>query len=177
MKFREVIPYLALLAALAVAPRVCGEDAHSKASEPSGLDRFKALAGDWVGKMTMDGKDWLPATAKYTVTSGGHVVVETLGPGTPHEMVTVIHRDGKELALTHYCAIGNQPHMKAEDKAGSDAFEFHFAGCSNMKSDKDMHMHDVAYTFIDKDTVRAVWTNYNGGKKGETATFELKRKK
>jgi hypothetical protein len=177
MKVRAVVPFLTLAVAFAVASQVAGEDAHSKAPEHSGLDRFKALAGDWVGKMTMDGKNWHDATAKYSVTSGGHVVVETLGPGSPHEMVTVIHQDGKELALTHYCAIGNQPHMKAEDKAGGNSFEFHFAGCSNMKSDKDMHMHDVVYTFPDKDTLLAVWTNYKDGKKGETATFELKRKK
>lgn len=177
MKVRTVLPLLSLAAVLALTAHVAGDDAHKRAPEHSGLDRFKALAGDWAGRMTMDGKEWHQATAKYAVTSGGHAVVETLGPGTPHEMVTVIHQDGKELALTHYCAIGNQPHMKAQDKPGSNSFEFQFAGCSNLKSEKDMHMHDVTYTFVDNDTLRAVWTNYHDGKKGDTAVFEMKRKK
>jgi hypothetical protein len=178
MKVRAVLPLLALLAAFALVTRATGEDkAHAKAAKQSGLDRFKQLAGDWVGKMSDDGKEWQDATAKYTVTSAGNAVVETLGPGSPHEMVTVIHQDGKALALTHYCAIGNQPYMKAEDKPDSNKFAFEFARGSNMDSDKDFHMHSVTYTFVDKDTLQASWTSYNDGKKVGTASFELKRKK
>jgi hypothetical protein len=177
MKARAVLAFLAVVATFALAPRVVGDDAHNKAPEHSGLDRFKDLAGEWVGKMTEDGKEWHDATAKYAVTAAGHTVVETLGAGSPHETVTVIHKDGKDLALTHYCAIGNQPHMKAKDEADAHKVEFKFTGGSNMKSEKDAHMHDVTYTFVDKDTLKAVWTFYQDGKQAGTATFELKRKK
>ena len=50
-----------------------------------------------------EGKDAHEATVTYKVTSGGSAVVETIGPGTEHEMVTVIHPDGDDLMLTHYC--------------------------------------------------------------------------
>jgi hypothetical protein len=179
MKVRAVLPLLAAAAAFAAATPAVGDggSAHKKAAKYPGLEPFKQLAGDWVGKMTEDGKTWLPATARYTVTSAGSAVVETLGPGSTYEMVTVIHPDGKDLALTHYCASGNQPHMKATVPPDGKTFDFHFIGASNMSSDKDAHMRGVTYTFIDPDTLRAVWTHYHDGKSAGTATFELKRKK
>jgi hypothetical protein len=154
-----------------------GAAKHDKTAKNPTFDRFKLLAGNWEGKMTEDGKQWLPATAKYTVTSAGSAVVETLGPGSEHEMVTIIHPDGKFLGLTHYCAVGNQPHMKAAVNGDSNKVAFEFTGASNMESDKDMHMHSVTFTFVDPDTLHTEWTSYVDGKKAGTATFELKRKK
>jgi hypothetical protein len=180
MKVRVLLSCLALVAAFALAATALGGDAakHEKTAKASpGLDQFKQLAGDWVGKMTEDGKAWLPATVKYTVTSAGSAVVETLGPGTQHEMVTVIHQDGKNLGLTHYCGIGNQPRMKAQVKGDSNVFDFEFTGASNMESPNDFHMHSVTYTIVDKDTLKVVWTSFNEGKKVGTSTFEVKRKK
>ncbi len=141
------------------------------------LDRFKLLAGDWVGTIKEgSGKDGTEVKVNYKVVSGGSAVVETIGPGSEHEMITVIHKDGNDLVLTHYCAIGNQPHMKA--KAGDDAkVAFDFTGASNMKSDKDVHMHAVVFTFVDKDTLKAEWSHYADGKEAGKAIFELKRKK
>ena len=92
-------------------------------------------------------------------------------------MVTVIHQDGDDLALTHYCALGNQPHMKTKRKTDGDKIAFKFASASNLKSEKEMHMHDVTYTFVDKDTLKAEWTHYDDGKPAGSAVFELKRKK
>jgi hypothetical protein len=151
------------------------KDHHLAPVKHAGLDKFKQLAGDWVGKMT-DGKDSHEVTVSYRVTSNGSAVVETMGAGTPHEMVTVIHPDGEALVLTHYCAVGNQPKMKADGKGDGNKFDFQFVSATNMKSDKDMHMHSVTYTLTDKDTLKADWTMYMDGKKGGTASFELKRK-
>ncbi len=170
---------LAVLATFALAARVAdGRDAgHKPAEKHAGLERFKQLAGEWVGKGGGGGDGEHPIVVKYAVTSAGSAVVETIGPGSDHEMVTVIHQDGKDLALTHYCAAGNQPHMKADGKGEGNKFEFKFIGGSNMKSDKDGHMHSVTYTFVDPDTLRSDWTFYQDGKSTGTTTFELKRKK
>jgi hypothetical protein len=151
--------------------------APKKEADHPGLERFKQLAGEWTGKEIMGGKEAGKVHVKYKVTSGGSAVVETLFPGGDHEMVTVIHQDGNDLALTHYCTLGNQPHMKAEGKGDDDKVAFKFTGASNLKSPKDMHMHDVTYTFVDKDTLKAEWTHFQDGKKGGTVTFVLKRKK
>ena len=140
------------------------------------LEPFKRLAGEWVGKGTHDGQQ-LDARVVYKVTSAGSAVVETIDPGGPHEMITVIHQDGDALALTHYCAIGNQPHMKAKPKAGDRSVAFEFVGASNLQSPKDMHMHSVTFTFVDRDTLKTEWINFHEGREAGKAVFELKRKK
>jgi hypothetical protein len=146
------------------------------AQKNAALDQFKELAGEWVGK-GKHGDEEHDVRIAYKVTSGGSAVVETIDPGGPHEMVTVIHADGNALLLTHYCMIGNQPQMKATPKPGDKAVAFDFVKATNMKSDRDMHMHSVTFTFVDKDTLKTEWTNYNDGKEAGKAVFMLKRKK
>jgi hypothetical protein len=113
----------------------------------------------------------------YKVTAGGSAVVETFDPGSLHEMVTVIHPDGDALLLTHYCMLGNQPHMKAMPKAGDNKVAFEFVKVTNVKSDKDMYMRSVTFHFVDKDTLKTEWTSYMDGKEADKAVFVLKRKK
>jgi hypothetical protein len=177
MKIRAVLPFLALLSALAVTASAADEKKEPLKPKPTihaGLDQFKQLAGDWVGKDPHEGKDML---VNYKVTSNGSAVVETIGPGSDHEMVTVIHPDGEDLMLTHYCALGNQPKMKAKTRGDDKKVAFEFVGATNMKSDKDMHMHSVTFTFVDKDNLKAEWTHYMDGKEAGTVAFDMKRKK
>jgi hypothetical protein len=145
------------------------------AGKNAAFEQFKQLAGEWVGKE--QGKGGFDVHVKYKVTAGGSAVVETLFPGTEHEMVTVIHPDGDDLILTHYCMLGNQPQMKASGKAAGNKVEFKFTRATNLKSEKDMHMHDVTFTFVNKDTLRSEWTHYKDGKSAGTVVFELTRKK
>ena len=99
------------------------------------LERFKQLAGEWIGKGPHG-----DMRIVYKVTSGGSTVMETIDPGTDHEMVSMIHADGPALLLTHYCMLGNQPHMKAIPKPGDSKIAFEFVKVTNLKSDKDMYM-------------------------------------
>jgi hypothetical protein len=184
MRSAYALPVLVLLSAFAVVAgaaddkKAGAKKATAKKASMSnvGLERFKELAGEWTGKGNHDGKEHDVAVS-YKVTSGGSTVVETIAPGTDHEMVTVIHPDGDALALTHYCMLGNQPHMKAKPKAGSNKVAFKFVNASNMKSDKDAHMHSVTFTFVDHDHFKSEWTHYQGGKSTEKAVFEMTRKK
>jgi hypothetical protein len=169
-----------LQCALAVGPAVSQEKpAATKegAHKNAALELFKQLSGEWTGKEGTGLHEGQEVNVRYKVTAGGSAVVETLFPDTDHEMVTVIHPDGDDLILTHYCMLGNQPHMKAEGKPDGNKVAFKFTGCSNMKSEKDMHMHDASFTFVDKDTLKAEWTHYADGKAAGTVVFELKRKK
>jgi hypothetical protein len=138
------------------------------------FDQFKLLAGDWVGKEK--GKEGHEVHIQYKVTSGGTAVVETIMPGSDHEMVSVIHPDGKNLIFTHYCMLGNQPQMRAAGAGDGKKVEFKFVKATNMKSEKDMHMHEVSFTFVDKDTLKTEWTNFTDGKAAGQVVFELKRK-
>ena len=178
MVSRAALPVLVLLACAATP--IIGQDKKPGAAEgnkSSRLDLFKQLAGEWVGTATPQLKDAKEVHVTYKVTSGGSAVVETLFPGTEHEMVTVIHRDGDDLLLTHYCMLGNQPQMKAPATGDGNKVEFKFVRATNLKSEKDMHMHDVTFTFVDKDTLRTEWTHFKDGKAAGQVVSELKRKK
>ena len=172
---RMVFPVLVLLIVTASAPLVGDDKApvQAGAGKTSTFDKFKALAGEWEGKGP-GGKDM---TVQYKLTSGGTAVIETITPGTDHEMVTLIHPDGDNLLLTHYCMIGNQPQMKAPAKVEGNTVEFQFVRATNLKSDKDFHMHNVTFTFVDKDTLKTEWTHFADGKAAGTVVFDLKRKK
>lgn len=180
MRHRISLALLSLLALVTIP--LMGEDkkpdAKKEASKISRFEKFKQLEGDWIGKGHGEGgQEDHDVVVRYKVSSGGSVVVETIGPGTDHEMVTVIHPDGDDLLLTHYCMLGNQPQMKTSAKGDSNKIDFKFVRATNMKSDKDMHMHDVTFTFVDKDTLEAAWTNFNDGKEAGKHTFKMKRKK
>jgi hypothetical protein len=175
MIIRLALPVLIFFAA-ASAP-VAGDDkapAKADAGKNSTFEKFRSLAGEWVGKKGPDGPEM---TVQYKVTSGGSAVVETIMPGTDHEMVTVIHPDGDNIILTHYCMIGNQPQMKAPGKGEGNKVAFEFVKATNLKSDKDLYMHDVTFTFVDKDTLKTEWTHFTDGKAAGSVVFELKRKK
>jgi hypothetical protein len=136
------------------------------------LERFKQLAGEWTGKGPHG-----EMRIVYKVTSGGSAVMETIDPGSDHEMVSMIHADGPALLLTHYCMLGNQPHMKAMPKPGENKIAFEFVKVTNLKSDKDMYMRSATFTFVDNDTVKTEWSGYKDGKEKEKMVMELKRKK
>jgi hypothetical protein len=174
VKIRVAAASLVLLVSITAFTR--SDDPKKGAGKYASLEPFKQLAGEWVSMHKMEGQE-AQIHITYKVTSGGSAVVETIGPGTPMEMVTVIHPDGDDLVLTHYCAVGNQPTMKASANPTGNKVDFKFVRASNMKSDKDMHMHDVSYTFVDKDNLKTEWTHFNDGKPAGNAVFEAKRVK
>ena len=139
------------------------------------LERFKALAGEWVaaedGEMAKKGD----LVARYTVTAAGSAVVETVFPGHEHEMVTVYNADGPDLVLTHYCMEGNQPRMRAKNAAGS-RFDFAFDGGTNIDPKRDRHMHSASLVLVGADEIRTEWTEIADGKTVLVAKSHLVRK-
>lgn len=144
-------------------------------SASAALDRFKALAGEWVaaedGEMHKKGD----VVARYAVTAAGTAVVETVFPGTPHEMVTVYHADGSDLVLTHYCMEGNQPRMRARNARGT-RFDFAFDGGTNIDPKKDRHMNTASLELVGADEIKSVWTEIEAGKPVFVAKSHLVRK-
>src|SRR3954447_19979613 len=80
------------------------------------FETMKKLAGTWLAA-DEDGKPTDQVTSIIRVTAGGSAVHETLFPGQPHEMVSIYTVEGPDLVMTHYCALGNQPRLKAEPKS------------------------------------------------------------
>ncbi len=90
------------------------------------FERLKGLAGEWRGRIG-DREKGPAATVLFRTTAADHTVMETLFPGTAHEMVTMYHLEEGKLVLTHYCAAGNQPRMALTKKstAGRARLQFH----------------------------------------------------
>jgi hypothetical protein len=150
-----------MLIALTGATRADDKPAKPAADTHPGLERIKKLAGTWV-ESDKDGKPTDKVVSVIKVTAGGSAVQETLFPGTPQEMVSVYHRDGSDLVMTHYCMLGNQPRLKADPKAPANQIQFKFAGGTNLDPAKDMHMHEGTFTFIDDDHLEisgVAWAN------------------
>jgi hypothetical protein len=145
-------------------------------SGAAALEKLKALAGDWVEvepKMGPAGS----VVESYRVTGAGSAVVSTLGPGTPHEMVSVYHRDGNDLVMTHYCAAQNQPRLRTKTVPGN-VIAMEFDGGTNVDPAKDVHIHAVRIELLGPDEIRETWIGWKGGKPEEPPlTLHLKRKK
>ena len=142
------------------------------------LEKLKKLAGEWVAA-DKDGKPTAQVVTAFRVTSAGSAVHETIFPGTGQEMVSVYHLDGKDLVMTHYCALGNQPRMKLDAKSQPNKLLFQFAGGTNLDPAKDMHMHEGSITIVDEDHIEWSWQAYESGKRadGHMVSMKLVRKK
>jgi hypothetical protein len=155
VKHFAAVPALVLAAAAAWA-------AGPAAASPA-LEKFKALKGEWVaaedGPLSKKGD----LVARYTVTAAGTAVVETVFPGSEHEMVTVYTADGADLVLTHVCMEGNQPRMRAKAPAGARV-AFAFEGGGGIDPRRDRHMHSAWFEFVGADEIRNEWTEHAAGK-------------
>jgi hypothetical protein len=104
-------------------------------------------------------------------------VVETLFPGAPHEVTTIYHRDGNDMVLTHDCAGGNQPRMRART-VDRNTVAFEFDGGTHFNPAVDPHMHEAQIEFISADEIRAHWKSWNKGQPApHSPNFRLQRKK
>jgi len=134
------------------------------ANAEAAFQRLKTLAGRWEGT-TPHGKIALV----YEVVSDGQALVEhefmPSASGRPEEqMVTVYNLDRGHLVMTHYCHIGNQPHMQAQAfDSGSNAIRFDFTEGGNMTGDPgEVAMRRLVITFTSPDDLATEWTLYKG---------------
>jgi hypothetical protein len=173
-----------LVGAVLLASAAAGEPANTETKRTNDLkdaalrlERLKKLAGDWQLADPKDEATRGKVLARYRVTAGGSVVVETLFPGEEKEMETLYHLDGDHLMLTHYCHCGNQPRMRAQSGGDKDELVFEFAGGSNLNPAKDTHMHSYRVRFVDADHLHGEWELYTEGKSAAKHAFDLVRKK
>lgn len=139
-------------------------------SASTAFESLKGLVGRWEGKPNEHGT---PAV-EFKLTANGTAVMETMFPGSPHEMTNIYVVDGDRILMTHYCASGNQPRMQLTQQDGN-TMKFEFLDATNLPSDKAMYMNGLTMT-IDGDKLTEKWTSMEGGKQsGEHAQFELTR--
>lgn len=150
--------------------------ASAAGSSPAGaaFDVLKGLAGTWRG--TVVSPDGPAAEVQYRVASGGTVVMETLFPGTDHEMITMYRMRGDDLIGTHYCAMGNQPRFRLQS-ADDGRLVFAFDGGDNLDPDVSVHVHEGEIVIKDADTLEATWVVHQNGQKAGQNQFFLQRVK
>jgi hypothetical protein len=134
--------------------------------------RLKALVGNWEGTVEMEGKP-MTATVEVRMTGDGSAIMHVMDKGGPHEMVTMIHPDGKRLLATHYCAAHNQPRMALVPSAAANQVAFSFVDGTNIAPGEE-HMRSVVFTFTDADHHEEAWTSSGSP---TAAVFKYARKK
>jgi hypothetical protein len=140
------------------------------------FDKIKELVGVWEGKADM-GKGMEQIKVTYELTSAGNAIVERFAAGKPHEMVTVYHDYNGQLTMTHYCSLGNQPHMELRNP-GENNMTFVLSEKSpGLVSLNETHMHALTIAIDGKDSITHTWTLYDNGAKKSDVVVKLARTK
>lgn len=140
------------------------------------------LEGTWTGEAVVvaAGDDKDDAAKSPTTVSfkniGNSSVMQTFAAGTPAEMISLYHQDGKEeLIHTHYCAIGNQPSMTFTSTGEDGVIDFQFTNGTNMDVHADPHAHNSYMRIIDEDTYETRTENWSGGQLASYRYTTMKR--
>jgi len=151
-----------------------GEKYKGAVTHSKEFERMKELAGDWEGTTDM-GKGLVTIKATYELTSGGSAILERLFVGSPEEMVTVYYDFNGTLTMTHYCMLGNQPHMKLKN-AGERYVEFILSENNHgLASLNESYMHGLKISFDGKDSITHTWVLYEEGKRKSDTVIKLSR--
>jgi hypothetical protein len=169
MKNLKVLAPIVVFAALGLA-----QAQTPSAQSSAAFDKLKLLAGEWEGKTNEGGKE-LPATTSFRLVSDGSALMNVLGQGTPHEMVTMFHMDNNDLLATHYCAAHNQPRLRFVSTSDPKVVAFEFKDATNLSSPTAAHMIGVKFTLLDPNHHVEEWTSVDGGQT-ETSRFDFQRK-
>jgi hypothetical protein len=171
MKLSLPIAFLLLAAACQTygRPKVATGD---EAVRNELFNTVSALEGTW---QRTDPSGAISLT-EFAVSSGGTVVQETMFPGTEHEMRNMYSLDGNALVMTHYCAGGNQPTMRAE-RMVANTLPFRLESVRDLNAADESYMGEMTLVFQADGSVEQRWYGMRGGERdpGHEMTFTLKR--
>lgn len=175
MKQKLMSVFIAGLFVGHLATYAAAEDHHPPlAPRSAAFEQMKQLAGHWEG--TSSSEDGKPekVSVDYKLTSGGSVVLETLFPGTDHEMVSAYHDQNGKLIMTHYCGMGNQPTMALKESLPTK-LKFEFIPSGGIKETTDMYMNSVELSQPSPDKLVATWTAVQNGKLAHTKVLDFSK--
>jgi hypothetical protein len=121
---------------------------------PHALNTMAKIAGTWKGAANINGNR-VPFKAVYTVTAAGTAVTEVLTIGD-QEMVSVYHKDGDKVAMTHYCSWGNKPHMELT-QANARRVSFDMLTPRGIQSESEPHMRGVTLSLRQDGVLEQQW--------------------
>jgi hypothetical protein len=148
-----------------------------RANEASAQDDFRAdfrriqsLKGEREGPYEWSGarKDSGRMRATYQDTGHGTAVLENLLVDGEPLMTSVYHMDGPSLRMTHYCAAGNQPRLRAERGGEArDTLRFVFVDATNLAGPAAPHVEGLDIRFVDAEHVVLTFHFTGGGARSD----------
>lgn len=157
------IAVASLLATLAVA-------ALAQSDANASFEKIKTLQGTWTGKNSMG----QPLQVVFRTTSSGSAIMSEIEG--KEDMISMFHLDGDRLMMTHYCAAGNQPRMRAHASPDGKTFTFEFFDGTNIVAPHAGHMQRMVLTIVDENHHLEDWTFVQEDGKQLSEHFELQRK-
>lgn len=173
MKNLRVLLAVAVFAGLGLAQQPSPPRQTRTAS--AAFDKLQSLAGEWEGKTKEGGKE-IPTSTSFRLVSDRSVLMSVLNVGTPEEMVTMFHMDGRDLLATHYCAAHNQPRFRFVSGPDPSVVAFEFKDATNLSSPTAPHMIGLKITLLDPNHHLEDWTFLSNGKTS-TTRFDFQRKR
>jgi hypothetical protein len=160
------------LLGIAILGLIAAASPAADAAKPNpAWDKMKTLVGSWDGR-----EGATPVSVTYTLVSNGTSLMESLNGEHDVNMVTMYAPDGDTIVATHYCAMGNQPRMRAKASADPSRLDFQYVDATNLRGADDDVMRRLVVTFKDADHFQQAWTSRTKGKE-ETSEFVYTRKK
>lgn len=134
------------------------------------LTAVSALEGRWVGP-EHEGR---PQVSEFAVIAEGSAVREIMHPGDTYEMTNMYALDGNSLVMTHYCAGGNQPRMRASALTNG-RIVFRTDGVSDLKSEDEVYMGAMTLVIVDDDHIEQRWSALKAGEPDHDMVIKLTR--
>ncbi len=167
-------PQLAAIALSLFAAACAGARPALVAADPAVrgplLSAVSSLEGRWQGA----GPYGEPGTTVFAVSSAGTAVRELMLVGSEHEMTNMYTLDGNELVLTHYCAGGNQPRMRA-GAVENGRLVFRSDGVADLKQADEVYMGELTLVRVDDDHLEQHWRAFKAGELDHEMVIALER--
>jgi len=136
------------------------------------IEAVSKLEGRWEGT----DPSGIEIVSEFQVTAEGTAIREVMFPGSSHEMTNMYTLDGNSLVMTHYCAGGNQPRMRAT-AVEANTIAFKPDGVSDLKAADEQYMGAMTLALKDEDTLEQRWSALKNGVpiEGQEMICTLKR--
>ena len=160
MRHKLTIHFLALCSFLVFGPLVSADPA-------AVFKKMAGLAGNWQGTSQWSGgrSDSGAVQVNYFLTGNGTALVENVSYGKDPMMTSVYHMDAGTLRMTHFCAAGNQPRLKAVSHDNDEqVIQFDMVDITNLSEPDGPHVHAVKLVMESGNKISVTFDFTNHGK-------------
>ena len=157
-----------MIGSIVLALSVAAAVEHHAADASEALGRLRQLQGSWRGTYSWTGvrADKGEMKATYHVTGNGSALIEDLIMNEQPVMTSAYHVDKNDLRMTHYCAAGNQPRLKASSiDLGANVFRFEFVDITNLATADSPHVYGFTIRLVDPNHIQLEFAFQGHGKK------------